>query len=62
MKPPKHNERRVLLLTSYCSDHTSCTNHRPCNDCLSMCNTFNVPKESIDIRENYAGVLGEEEK
>ncbi|AUR94328.1 hypothetical protein NVP1193O_197 [Vibrio phage 1.193.O._10N.286.52.C6] len=59
-KPLKHNERRVLLLASYCSDNPDCSNRRPCNKCLSMCNTFNVDKSAINIRENYAGELGEE--
>ena len=60
MKPPKPNEHRVLLLTSYCTDHKECTNLRPCNKCLSMCNTFNIPQDTVNIKDNYSGELGEE--
>ncbi len=32
-------KRRVLIITSYCGDdNPECTEDRPCNDCLRMCN------------------------
>lgn len=29
-----------LLLASYCHDNDACTEARPCDDCLAMCNVF----------------------
>lgn len=36
--------RRYLLLASYCGGDKGkvCTEYRPCNDCLAMCNVFRV--------------------
>lgn len=34
--------RRVLLLASYCGNNNDCSNHQPCNECLSMCNVAEV--------------------
>jgi hypothetical protein len=35
--------RKVLLLASYCGDDDpTCTDDRPCVECLQMCNVFEV--------------------
>lgn len=37
--PRSHGGERVLILASYCGgDNPSCSEARPCNDCLAMCN------------------------
>ena len=54
----KTTHSRVLLLASYCSpDDPNCTDLRPCNKCLVMCNTFAVKREHI---EEYLGILDDE--
>lgn len=38
----------MLLLASYCGgDNPSCTDERPCVDCLGMCNVFEVNKLAL---------------
>ena len=42
LDPDMVAKRRYLLLASYCGGEGGCTNHRPCNDCLAMCNVFAI--------------------
>ena len=46
----KPRKRRVLLIASYCGeDNPDCTEDRPCNDCLRMCNVAEVVVGLDDI-------------
>jgi hypothetical protein len=48
--------RPVLLLASYCGDDTpNCTNTKPCDECLKMCNIAFVEDKSIDINKVVCG-------
>ena len=39
----KPRKRRVLLLASYCGeDDAGCTEEKPCNECLRICNVAEV--------------------
>ena len=38
----------VLLLASYCSDGgAGCADRHPCDECLEMCNVYEVDREAI---------------
>lgn len=38
----------ITLLTSYCGDdNRECTDRRPCNECVDMCNTFEL-QEAVE--------------
>jgi hypothetical protein len=48
--------RPVLLLASYCGeDNPNCTNIKPCDECLKMCNIAFVEDKSIDINKVVCG-------
>ena len=57
----------VLLLTSYCGDKNSnCTNIKPCDECLKMCNIAFIEKSAISLDNVICGFdfiknIGEEE-
>lgn len=50
------NNKKVLLLDSYCSDNEQCTNDKPCVDCLGMCNCFMIDDSEIKTY-HFAGTL-----
>jgi hypothetical protein len=46
----------VLLLASYCGDDNSnCTDAKPCDECLKMCNIAFIDNKSIDINNVICG-------
>lgn len=46
---PQKGFRKTLLLTSYCgTQDEKCSSNKPCLDCISMCNCFEIPNETID--------------
>lgn len=47
-------KRRYLLLASYCGGEANCSDTRPCDDCLAMCNVFKVD----DANPTYERELG----
>lgn len=48
--------RPVLLLASYCSDdNPKCTDTKPCDECLKMCNIAFVEDKAIDINKVVCG-------
>lgn len=47
-KQEQGEERRVLLLTSYCGDNPDCTNNHPCYECLQMCNVAVIKESAIE--------------
>lgn len=53
MSEMAERKREYLLLASYCgTDNATCTEARPCSDCLAMCNVF-------DDSGNFLRELGE---
>lgn len=57
-------KREYLLLASYCGeDNDACTERRPCEDCLAMCNIFNSDGGFIRVLSRArAQAMGEEAK
>jgi hypothetical protein len=50
----KPRKRRVLLLASYCeTDDPDCSEERPCNECLRMCNVAEVVVGLDDITGQF---------
>nr|BDD47652.1 hypothetical protein 1 [bacterium] len=48
--------RPVLLLASYCGDdNPNCTDTKPCDECLKMCNIAFVEDKAIDINKVVCG-------
>jgi len=48
--------RPVLLLASYCGDdNPNCTDTKPCDECLKMCNIAFIEDKAIDINKVVCG-------
>ena len=48
--------RPVLLLASYCGDEESnCTDTKPCNECLKMCNIAFIENDTIELDKVVCG-------
>jgi hypothetical protein len=42
----------VLILASYCGDENpNCTDIKPCDECLKMCNIAFIERKAIDINK-----------
>uniref|UniRef100_A0A6M3J3N7 Uncharacterized protein n=1 Tax=viral metagenome TaxID=1070528 RepID=A0A6M3J3N7_9ZZZZ len=47
--------RPVLLLASHCGDNPNCTDTKPCDECLKMCNIAFIEHKDIDINKVVCG-------
>jgi len=45
----------ILILASYCGDNPNCTEAKPCEECLKMCNIAFIDRDAIKIDKVVCG-------